>query len=88
MRRHTFAMLASAALLAGCSQDEVVTAQGGGAFEASFATVTPLRTPTMIAMAYGRTIGAIVEHADIRNCDRGFAATDRRDQGITFLANT
>lgn len=63
MRRHTFAILASAALVAGCSQDEVVTAQGGGAFEASFATVSPVRTPTMTAMAYGRTVnnGAVVD---------------------------
>ena len=55
MRRRTFILLAGAALSAGCSQDEVVTAQGGGAFEASFATVSPVRTPTMTAGGSGRS---------------------------------
>ena len=56
MRRLSFAGLATLALIAACNQDGTVTPQGGGAFEGSFAAVSPLRTPTIIAKAYGRTV--------------------------------
>lgn len=56
MRRNFVALLACAALFAACNQDETITTQGGGAFESSFSTVSPVRTPNMIALAYGRTV--------------------------------
>ena len=56
MRRLTLTSLAAVALVAACSQDGTVTPQGGGAFEAPFATVSPVRAPTIIAKAFGRTV--------------------------------
>ena len=63
MRRLSFAGLATLATIAACNQDSTVTPQGGAAFEASFAPVSPVRTPTIVAKAYGRTVnnGAIVD---------------------------
>lgn len=56
MRQIRGAALALLALMAGCAEDGAITPQGGQAFEAPFTSVSSVRTPTIIAKAYGRTI--------------------------------
>ena len=61
MSRIKVAAFALAALLTGCAEDGAVTPQGGPAFEAPFTSVTPVRTPSIMANAFGRTVdGAAV----------------------------
>ncbi len=54
--RVLFAALSGAAVLAACSSDDAVTPQGGGGYDASFTAVSSVRTPTMVAKAFGRTV--------------------------------
>jgi len=56
MRNMTIAVLGTAAALAGCADDGAVTPKGGQAFEVPFTSVTPVRYPGMVALAYGRTV--------------------------------
>ena len=44
------------ALLTACADDGTVTPQGGIGFEAPFAAVSAVRTPTIVARAFGRTV--------------------------------
>jgi len=61
MRRIRVAAFGLTALLTGCAEDGAVTPQGGPAFEAPFTIVTPVRTPSIMANAFGRTVdGAAV----------------------------
>lgn len=55
-RRVAFAAVAVLAVVAGCNQDAAVTPQGGVAFETPFTTIASVRSPTIIARAYGRTV--------------------------------
>jgi hypothetical protein len=54
--RQTFVVLGALAALAACSEDGTATPQGGQAFDAPFAAVTPLRSPNIIARGFGRTV--------------------------------
>jgi hypothetical protein len=54
--RLAFTAVAAVAIGAGCSQDAAVTPQGGVAFEAPFTTIASVRSPTIIAKAFGRTV--------------------------------
>jgi len=56
MRNMTIAVLGTAAALAGCAEDGAVTPKGGQAFEVPFTSVTPVKFPGMVALAYGRTV--------------------------------
>ena len=56
MRTTRGAAVALLAFIAGCAEDGAVTPQGGPAFESSFTSVAPVRTPTIVAKAFGRTI--------------------------------
>ena len=56
MRRLAFLAGAACVLLAACNSDGTVTPQGGGAFEAPFTSVTAVRSPTIVAKAFGRTV--------------------------------
>ncbi len=54
--RLALAAVAVVAVVAGCNQDAAVTPQGGVAFETPFTTVAAVRSPTIIAKAFGRTV--------------------------------
>lgn len=57
MSRHLSCAAAVAVLvLTACSDDGAVTPQGGQAFESTFAAVTPVRSPSIVARAFGRTV--------------------------------
>ncbi|MES3034286.1 MAG: hypothetical protein V4813_09840 [Gemmatimonadota bacterium] len=56
MKRVLSASLAACAMLTGCGDDGAVTPQGGQAFEAPFTTVAAVRTPGIVARAFGRTV--------------------------------
>lgn len=56
MRRISFSSLAAFALVAACANDGAVTPQGGGVFDAPFTSVSAIRTPTILAKAFGRTV--------------------------------
>ena len=56
MRTTRGAAVALLAFIAGCAEDGAVTPQGGPAFESSFTSVASVRTPTIVAKAFGRTI--------------------------------
>ncbi len=56
MRRLTVAAIALLALMTGCAEEGAVTPQGGNAFEAPFTSIAAVRTPTIVARAFGRTI--------------------------------
>lgn len=56
MRRTGIAALALLALAAGCAEDGAVSPQGGQAFETTFTAVANVRTPTIRALAFGRSV--------------------------------
>ena len=56
MRRTGIAALALLALAAGCAEDGAVSPQGGQAFETTFTAVANVRTPTIQALAFGRSV--------------------------------
>jgi len=56
MRRISVAAIALVALVAGCAEDGSVTPQGGEAFETAFTSVPSVRTPTIMARAFGRSV--------------------------------
>lgn len=56
MRNMISATIGAIAVLAGCAEDGGVTPKGGQAFEVPFASVTSVKYPGMVALAYGRTV--------------------------------
>ncbi len=54
--RLAFTAVAAIALVAGCSQEATVTQQGGAVFDAPFTSIAAVRSPTIIAKAFGRTV--------------------------------
>jgi len=57
VKLRTLAVTAVSALaLSACGDESTVTPQGGQAFDASFSQVTPLRTPAIVARAFGRSV--------------------------------
>ena len=84
MRRLAFLAGAAGVLLTACNSDGTVTPQGGGAFEAPFTSVTALRSPTIVAKAFGRT----VNNAAVVDSIVGEVALMKQLDGLVASGNT